>query len=259
MDYRDICMKVCDIAREAGEFIARERKTFSFSKVEFKGTQNMVSYVDKQSEKMIVEKLRLLTPEAGFITEEGTASGGGEALSWIIDPLDGTTNFIHALPPYCVSIGLMENGEMVIGVVYEVTHKEMFYTWKGAKAYLNGEEIHVSSTDNLENALIAVGFSYATITTTENYLDSIIYFQKNTNGIRRIGSATADLVYVACGRFDAFNQVKLSSWDVAAGACIAKAAGAVVCDYKGGNDYIFGQEIIASNPHIFEEFKKHIK
>lgn len=280
MDYRNICLSVCDIARETGEYIAGQRKNFSFSDVEFKGSQNMVSYVDKQAERMIVEKLRALTPGAGYITEEGTVSRNdrgndarndkegddgrdvaqnGRNMTWIIDPLDGTTNFIHGLPPYCVSIGLMEEGEMVIGVVYEITLGEMFCAWKGSKAYLDGKEINASAIDKMENALIAIGFAYVSDAEIDASMNSALYYQKNTNGFRRIGSATADLVYVACGRFDAFCQTKLAPWDVAAGAFIAKAAGAAVTDYRGGNDYIFGKEIIASNPHIYDEFCKTIK
>lgn len=258
-DYRELCRQVCDLARETGEWIAARRENFTFADVEFKGDQNMVSYVDKTAEKMIVERLRELTPDAGYITEEGTASARREQRIWIIDPLDGTTNFIHGLPPYCVSIALMEGDELVLGVVYEITLRELFHSWKGGKSYLNGKEITVSAVDKLENALIAVGFSYATINEVDDFLDSIAYFARKTNGFRRIGSATADLVYVACGRFDAFSQVKLSPWDVAAGALIARNAGAVVCDYSGGDNYIFGQEIIASNPYIYPQFKEHVR
>ena len=262
MDYEQICAEVRATAREAGEYIALQRESFSFADVEFKGFQDMVSYVDKQAERMIVDRLREITPEAGFITEEGTCAaqaGEAQSLKWIIDPLDGTTNFIHGLPPYCVSIGLMEEDEMVVGVVYEITMKEMFWAWKGSAAFLDGREITVSATDSLENALIAVGFAHNTRAETDGYLGSMAWFQKNSNGIRRIGSATADLVYVACGRFDAFHQVKLSAWDVAAGAFICRAAGAVVSDYSGGENYIFGREIIASNPHIYKEFKSRVK
>lgn len=135
-------MSVCEIVREAGEYIARQRETFTFADIEFKGTQNMVSYVDKQTEMMIVSRLRELTPEAGYITEEGTIEASEDAsLRWIVDPLDGTTNFIHGLAPYCVSIGLLEDDELVVGVVYEVNLREMFYAWKGSAAYLNGREI----------------------------------------------------------------------------------------------------------------------
>ncbi len=259
MDYEKICLEVCRVAQEAGEYIAEQRKTFTADRIEFKGAHNLVSYVDKTSERMIVDRLRTIVPEAGFITEEGTADSKRAHLTWIIDPLDGTTNFVHGLPPYCVSIALAEGDEIVVGVVWEVTLRECFWAWKGSKAYLNGREISVSKVDRLENALVAIGFSYATLVEVEDYLDMIAYYQKNTDGIRRIGSATADLVYVACGRVDAFAQVKLAAWDVAAGALIARQAGAVVSDYAGGDNYIFGREIIAANPMIYDDFKAHVR
>ena len=258
-DYKTICERVCEVARKAGEYIDSQRKHFSFSDVEFKGVHNMVSYVDKESERMIVEALREILPGSGFITEEGTASCRGERFRWVIDPLDGTTNFVHGLPPYCVSIALMEGEEVVAGVVYEVTHRELFHAWKGSDAYLNGERIVCSKVDRLENALIAVGFSYATIAEVEDFLDGIAYYQRTTDGIRRVGWATADLGYVACGRVDAFSQVKLSAWDVAAGAFIAQRAGAVVTDYSGGGNFIFGREIVAANPLVYDEFIKTVK
>lgn len=261
MDYQQLCFQVCDIARRAGSFIAQQREEFSFDQVEFKDEQNLVSYVDKQAERMIVAALRELVPQAGFITEEGTTSQArGESLCWVIDPLDGTTNFVHGAPPYCVCIALMEGTQTVVGVVYEVTLREMFYAWKGSEAYLNGAPIRVSATQELENALIAIGFSYnPTKLELADFLEEAAYFQRHTNGIRRLGSAAADLVYVACGRFDAFYHARLSAWDVAAGALIALQAGAVVTDYKGGDNYVFGCEIIASTPAIYDEFKKHIR
>lgn len=259
IDYREICLKVCDIAREAGEYIAGERKVFSHDKVQFKGEQNLVSYVDKEAERMIVSQLNKLIYGTGYITEEGTATHANEYLKWIIDPLDGTTNFIHGLPPYCVSIALMEGDEIVIGVVYEVTLKEIFYAWRGSPAYHNGYIANVSQITELKHSLIAVGFSHKSITGIDGFLDTMAYFQKNTNGIRRLGSATADIVYVACGRFDGFFQANLAPWDIAAGAFIAKAAGAMVTDYKGGDDWLFGERLIVSNPCIYGDILDKVK
>jgi myo-inositol-1(or 4)-monophosphatase len=210
---------------------------------------------------MIVEALRKICPEAAFITEEGSVSYEEHHYKWIIDPLDGTTNFIHGLPPYCVSIALMAGNEVVVGVVYEVTHREMFYAWQGSAAWMNGEEIHVSKVDKLENALIAIGFSHAAFETAaeHGYLNTVAEYQRDTDGIRRIGSSTADLVYVACGRFDAFSQFGLSPWDVAAGVLIAKQAGAIVSDSKGGDNFVFGKEVVATTPLIYNEFMKSVK
>lgn len=258
LSYSEICRKVEVVARRAGEFIAAERENFSFDKVEFKGAHNLVSYVDKGAEKIIVEYLRELLPEAGFITEEGTATCTDEHLKWIIDPLDGTTNFVHGLPPYCVSIALMEGDEVVVGVVYEVTLGEMFTAWKGSQAFCNGKPIEVSKVREMSNALIAVGFSYSALA-DDSYLERVANYQRTTDGIRRLGSATADLVYVAKGRVDAFSQIRLKAWDVAAGVLIAQRAGAIVTDYSGGNDYIFGGEIVAANPYIHGEFLKSVR
>ena len=260
MDYRSVCLEMCEIARKAGRFIAEQRETFSFADVEFKGEQNMVSYVDKQAEKMVTERLGGLIPEAGFITEEGTvASAADRPLTWIVDPLDGTTNFVHGLSPYCVSIGLAEGRELVAGTVYEVTRDEMFYAWRGSYAYLNGQRIVVSEVDELSRALIAIGFSYGELSRSDGFVDSLVRFQNTTNGIRRLGSAAADLVYVACGRCDAFYQRGLSSWDVAAGALIAQQAGARVTDYRGGDDYLFGREIIACSPLLYDDFQRQVR
>lgn len=254
MDYKGICERVCEVAREAGNFIAEQRKEFSFDKVEFKGEHNLVSYVDKGAEKIIVERLTALLPDSGFITEEGTVEQTDRELRWIIDPLDGTTNFVHSLPPYCVSIALMQGREVVVGVVYEVVAGEMFYAWKGSKAYLNGREISVSKVDKLSNSLIALGFAYDSPVEVKNFLRQVEYYQLNTDGIRRIGSAAANLAFVACGRLDAFCQISLHCWDVAAGALIAKAAGAKITDYSGGDDYVFGRQIVVCNEGLYPEF-----
>lgn len=259
MNYEDICKRTCNAAIVAGGFIREQRKTFSADKIEHKGSHDLVSYVDKEAEKMLVGSLKSILPEAGFITEEGTVEKDTDArFKWIIDPLDGTTNFVHGLPPYCVSIGLMEDEEIVVGVVYEVTMDECFYAWKGSKAYMNGEVIKVSDTPKLDNSLIAVGLAHASEDKIRDLLEKMDFFLRNTNGIRRVGSAAADLAYVACGRFDGFYQCNLSPWDVAGGALIVERAGGRVTDFSGGADYVFGREIIVSNPHIYEQFRKHI-
>lgn len=257
MDYKSLCMSVCDIAKEAGAYIKEQRECFSFDKVEFKGFNDLVSYVDKSAEQLIVGKLRELLPVCGFITEEGTASADDEEFKWIIDPLDGTTNFVHGLPPYCVSIGLLRGQELVVGVVYEITLDEMFYAWQGSDAFLNGKKIEVSKTPTLEQSLIAMGFSYAE--NIDTVLPQIAYYQKHTGGIRRLGSAAAYLAYLACGRFDAFSHLNLSPWDVAGGALIAERAGAIVSDYSGGKNYLFGQQMVAANPLVYAEFLKTVK
>ncbi|MCD8185307.1 MAG: inositol monophosphatase [Rikenellaceae bacterium] len=256
MDYRAICEQVCRTARKAGEFIAAQRETFSYDRVEEKGRHDLVSYVDKEAEKMIVADLQQLLPQAGFITEEGTVQqASGQRFRWIIDPLDGTTNFIHGLPPYCVSLALMEASEVVVGVVYEAFSTECYYTWKGAKSYLDGKEIQVSTIDKFENTLTAVGLSHSSKETIGELLRQMEILLHQTSGIRRIGSAAIDLCYVANGRVDGFFQKNLSPWDVAAGALIARHAGAVVTDFSGGEDYVFGREILVANPSVYPDYR----
>ena len=256
MDYRAICEQVKQTAEIAGGFIAGEREHFSYDRVEHKGLHDLVTYVDKEAEQLIVSRLREIVPEAGFITEEGTVEAAtDQRYKWIIDPLDGTTNYIHGLPPYCVSLALTEGDEIVVGVVYEVFSSECFYAWKGSDAYLNGQKIQVSSIDNMTDTLTAVGLSHSSKETIDPLLKNIGYLLKHTSGIRRIGSAAADLAYVACGRVDGFYQKNLSPWDVAAGALIVERAGGRVTDFSGGTNYLYGREIVAANPHIFEEYR----
>ncbi len=254
MNYEYICKNVISAALDAGMFIQSEALKFSSDKVETKGLHNFVSYVDKKAEEMLVESLSEILPGSGFIAEEGTAEHHGEELTWIIDPLDGTTNFIHGLPCYAISIALMENNEIVLGVIYELNTKECFSAWKGSPAFLDGKPITVSSAATIKDSLIATGFPYTDFARMPAYMKSLEYFMQNSHGARRIGSAAVDLAYVACGRFEAFYEYSLQPWDVAAGALILKQAGGKVCDFSGGDNYIFGKEIVATNGLIYDEF-----
>jgi len=254
MDFEKLCFDVQGIAKIAGDFIAGEREKFDLKDIVVKGKADFVSYVDKQAEKLIVDELRQLLPGSGFIAEEGTGVSSDEKYKWIIDPLDGTTNFIHGLPPFAVSIALMEDDELVIGVVYEITQDECFYAWKGSKAYLNGIEIRVSEASSTSNALIATGFPYSAFDKLECYIESMRYFMVHSHGLRRLGSAATDLAYVAAGRFEAFYEHGLKPWDVAAGTIILSQAGGKVTDFNGGNKFLFNGEIIASNDAYFGEF-----
>ncbi len=247
MNYAEICLKAKIIAIEAGDYI---RKNIEKKDIEEKGFHDYVTSVDKSVERLIIEKLQRALPEAGFIAEEKTNETLDKKYNWIIDPIDGTTNFIHKLYPFTVCIALKEYNEIVVGVVYEVGLKECFYAWKGSKSYLNGNEISVSKNNDIHKSLIAIGLPYRFFDRFDQLLNSLKYFMKNSSGVRRFGSAAVDLVYVACGRFDAFYEYGLSSWDVAAGAFIVQQAGGKLCDFHGGNNYIFGKEIIATNNNI---------
>ena len=254
MEYKHLCMQVCDVAKHAGGFIRNEAVDFSAKSVEVKGLHNFVSYVDTKAEEMIISRLQKLLPEAGFIAEEGTNTNRGKRFDWVIDPLDGTTNFIHGLPPYSVSIGLLENNLPVLGVVYEITLDECFYAWKDSRAFLNGNEIRVSSRNSLHDSLIATGFPYYDYHLMRPYIDCLEHLLRNTHGVRRLGSAAVDLAYTACGRFEAFYEYGLNPWDVAAGTFILQQAGGKSSDFSGSDNYIFGKEIVSANDAVFDEF-----
>lgn len=259
IDLQTLCQEVCILTKQVGTFIKSEREKFSVKSIEVKGKNDFVSYVDKTSEMKIIERLSALLPESGFIAEEGTSTKKGEIYNWVIDPLDGTTNFIHGIPCYSISIALMRNNELILGVIYEINLNECFYAWEGSKAFLNEKEIHVSKVSTLADSLLATGFPYYDYDRMKEYLELFQYFMKNTHGLRRLGSAATDLAYVACGRFDGFYEYSLQPWDVAAGAFIVQQAGGKVTDFKGGGDYVFGKELVAGNSIFFTEFLNAIK
>ena len=259
MDLQNICTRAKELIKKTGSYISTEAKQFSSDAVESKGVHDFVSFVDKNAEKQLVTGLKKLLPEAGFIAEEQTETYQSELYNWVIDPLDGTTNFIHGLIPYAISVALMEKEELILGIIYEISRDEMFYAWKGGKAYLNDKEISVTGANKVSDSLIATGFPYYDYDRLPQFMKSLDFFMRNSHGLRRLGSAATDLAYVACGRFDAFYEYSLSPWDVAAGAFIVQQAGGKVSDFNGGNNYIFGKEIIASNSNIYNEFLKSIK
>lgn len=257
--YQDICIKTSETARKAGDFIAAQREGFKQSMIEHKGLHDLVSYVDREAEIMIIAELSKIVPEAGFIAEEGTNSNRGEQFNWIIDPLDGTTNFIQGIPMYAVSIALMQNDVLVVGVVYEIGQQECFYAWKDGGAYLDGVRITVSDKTDMNLSLLATGFPYTNFDKLDSYMAFLQWSLKNSRGVRRLGSAATDLAYVACGRFDAFWEYALKPWDVAAGALLITEAGGFVSDFKGSDNFIFGPDIIASNNLIHKEILTQIK
>jgi myo-inositol-1(or 4)-monophosphatase len=259
INLQTLCQNVCSLSKNVGAFILNERKRFTSEKIEIKGKNDFVSYVDKNSEKQLVEGLSKLLPGSGFIAEEGTSTLKGDVYNWIIDPLDGTTNFIHGLPCFAISIALIRNEKPVLGVVYEINLDECFYAWEGSDAYLNGAKINVSENKKLSDTLIATGFPYYDYHRMDEYIGVFKHFMKNTRGLRRLGSAATDLAYVACGRFDGFYEYSLQPWDVAAGAFIVQQAGGKVTDFQGENNFIFGKEIVAGNSTVFNEFLSTIQ
>ncbi len=255
MDPQFLIQSAIPLVKEVGVFIRREVKNFDRSVIDLKSQNQLVSYVDLSAEKMLVEGLTALTPEAGFVTEEATVARNRHAkVVWIVDPLDGTTNFVHGLPVFSVSVGLMMDGKLCGGIVYEINLDECFYAWEGGKAYCNEKEIRVSKALSLEDSLIATGFPYYDFEQMQEYLNVLKELMHGTRGLRRLGSAAVDLAYVACGRFDAFFEYGLAAWDVAGGAFIVEAAGGKVTDFSGGENFLFGKEIVASQPQVSEDF-----
>lgn len=261
INLKDAQKAVIEISREVGDFIKTEGESFDLSRIEQKtGFNNLVSYVDKEAEQRIVKALQKVLPQAGYITEEGTiAQSKKQEYNWIIDPLDGTTNFLHGLPIFSVSIGLTRKDETILGVVHHIIRNECFHAIEGEPAYCNDKVISVSPIKTLNESLLATGFPYYHLDKKDVYLDIIKEFLEKSHGIRRLGSAAIDLAYVACGRLEGFFEYSLNAWDVAAGAFIVQQAGGKVTDFQGGKNFLFGGELCAGNSHVHGEMIEVIK
>ncbi|RMG88033.1 MAG: inositol monophosphatase [Bacteroidetes bacterium] len=250
-DLNQLTSQSCEIVAAVAEFIRGETGKVRAADIEDKSWNSLVSYVDKTAEQQLVTQLQKLLPGAVFLTEEGTVEQSQGEFQWIIDPLDGTTNFLHQVPCFSISVALRHRQNSVLGIVYEINLSECFSAWKGGGAFLNGRPIQVSANATLKDSLLATGFPYYDYDRIKAYLRALESFMQTTRGIRRLGSAAVDLAYVACGRFDAFFEYSLNPWDVAAGAFIVQEAGGRVADFAGENNFLFGKEIIAANPAIF--------
>jgi myo-inositol-1(or 4)-monophosphatase len=259
IDLHQLSEQVIQISKEVGKFIKHEQGRLSEHNIESKGHNDFVTYVDKASETLLVSELTALIPYCGFITEENTVNQISAEYRWVIDPIDGTTNFIHGLPLYCISIALLHHERVVLGVVYEISNDECFYSVIGGPAYLNGKEIQVSGRKRLADSLIVTGFPYRDEGRLEAWMALFMHLIKNTHGVRRLGSAAIDLAYVACGRFEAFYEYGLSPWDVAAGGFIVQQAGGQVSDFNGGKDWLFGKELVSGNGLINDELQAVIQ
>lgn len=252
------CREVNALVLETGAFIRNESTHFSLDRVEKKGKNDLVSYVDKEAERKLVQGLLKLIPESGFITEEGTIHKSGSRYNWIIDPLDGTTNFIHGLPVYSISLALQEYSELILGVVYEINRNELFYSWKGGGVYLNDHEIRVSPCKELSNSLIATGFPYTDFKMVESYLDLLKIMMQDSQGIRRMGSAAVDMAYVACGRFEGYFEFNINSWDIAGGMFLVLQAGGMVTNFMGNPEVFETRQMVATNGSIHTDLLNHI-
>lgn len=250
MNLKEICSSLVELSEAVGRFLQEEAS--KSINIELKSLNNLVSYVDKEAEKRFVDGLQKLLPKAGFIAEEGTGVRHKNAPNWIIDPLDGTTNFLHGIPFYCTSVALLVNDEVVLGVIHDPVHQHSFYAYKGGGAFLNGSPINCTSNSKLSEALLATGFPYDDFGKQDAYLEVLKDFTHKTRGLRRLGSAAMDLAYVAWGKFDGFYEYGLNPWDVAAGIILVKEAGGEVSAYKQNRSPLFDEEILATNKKVHQ-------
>jgi myo-inositol-1(or 4)-monophosphatase len=251
--YREFALT---LARRAGMYLKEGLN--EKHRIDYKGEINIVTEADRMSEKIITSAIRETFPGHGILAEESTAFVGEEDCRWIIDPLDGTTNYAHGYPVFCVSIALEEHGAMRLGAVYNPMLDEMFLAEKGQGAFLNGRRIHVSATPELARALLATGFPYDI---REGGEDNMNYFHGlalKAQAIRRAGAAALDLAYVAAGRFDGFWELKLMPWDTAAGTLLVREAGGVVTDLAGGTFSLSSPHVLASNGRLHEAMARVI-
>ena len=259
-DFPQLSLDLAALCRTTAGFIRQEAATFDRAKIEHKGVHDLVSYVDQETERRLVTGLRALLPEAGFITEEGTAGPDThtEEFTWIIDPLDGTTNFVHGLPVYSISVALLHRNELVVGVVHEVNRDESFRAVRGGGAFCNDQPIRVTDVPDLNASLIATGFPYKDFGKMSTYLQVLGAFMNRSHGVRRLGSAAVDLAYVAAGRCEGFFEFNLNSYDVAAGILLVREAGGHVTQFLEDGDPLFGREVVASNAHVHREMQQTI-
>jgi len=232
------------------------KKANKHNRVSFKGRINLVTEADLASERYIIKAIEKKFPNHSILAEEESAKNKASEFKWIIDPLDGTTNFAHGFPFYCVSIALEYRGEIILGVVYDPQREELFHATIGGGSFLNGKKIHVTEETKLSRALLATGFPYDIGSSNEDNLKNFARFAKVARGIRRPGSAALDLCYLACGRIDGFWELKLSPWDTAAGKLIVEEAGGKVTDFNGEKYFIYGKYILASNGRIHNQMKR---
>jgi len=244
-----------EIAREAGALLMDF--FHQHVKIEYKGDVDLVTVADRQSEALILQRIRARWPSHDILGEEGGLHDQGSEYRWYVDPLDGTTNFAHGYPVFCVSLAIEHKGKRIAGVIYDPTRNELFSAELGAGAYLNGERIHVSKTANLAESLVATGFP-----SHKRHKNPNIFFYHQitlrTHGVRRAGSAALDLCCVACGRFDGFWEFNLNPWDTAAGVLMVEEAGGIVGDFRSGPFDISSRETLASNGLIHEAMLREI-
>ena len=246
-------------ARRAGSIINRAALDGSGLEVRAKRANDFVTQVDHAAEHAIIEIVRKAYPDHAVLAEESGITAGEADYQWIIDPLDGTTNFIHGFPQYCVSIGIRHRGDLAHGVIYDPGRNELFTASKGRGAFLNDRRIRVSKCLRLADALVGTGFPFKELTRINLYVQQLRNMMAKSAGVRRAGAAALDLAYVACGRLDAFWELGLSPWDMAAGALMIQEAGGLVGDLRGEAGFLESGEIAAATPKVFPTLLEALK
>lgn len=257
-DLANITAGIEKISRETGLWMKSQTQV-NEGNAEIKTTNNLVTFVDKESERRFVEALRILVPEAGFVAEEGTGEPSPSGINWVIDPLDGTTNFVHGVPVWCTSVALCVGNTPVSGVIFDPSSDECFTAFLGGGARMNGKTIHVSEINKLGQSLLATGFPYDDFGREMQYIELFRTLMRNTRGMRRLGSAALDMAWTANGRFEGFYEYGLNPWDVAAGAIIVREAGGKVTEFNGSDNPVFGEDLICTNGNIHQEMIEVIK
>lgn len=262
--YKEVAIEA---ALAAGKFV--RSRVGKITKISYKGQINLVTDIDRKSEALIAKRLKSNFPEIPILAEEAVGRGTREPLScgykWVVDPLDGTTNFAHGFPFFCVSIALEKKGSSILGIVYDPVREELFCAQKDKGAFLNARRIRVSKTSRLSKALLATGFAYGFKNAVDSNIENFISFMMASQAVRRAGSAALDLCYVACGRFDGFWELDLNPWDTAAAALIVTEAGGRVSRFSGKKFSHYHKEILASNSRVHSQMigvlrnAKHIK
>lgn len=246
------------LAREAGSIL---RAGYSKEhQVNYKGVIDLVTEVDHQSEAFLLGEIKTQFPDHHIVAEESGVTQGDDQHSWFVDPLDGTVNYAHNIPIFCVSLGYASQGTLILGAVYDPMRDEMFMAERGKGAYLNDRPLRVSAVTELQKSLLVTGFPYDAWNTRQDNFANFVHFAKLTQGVRRLGSAALDLCYVAAGRFDGFWEMSLKPWDVAAGGLICEEAGAQVTNVSGASDYLsLPQSVVAAAPGIHDRMLQELK
>jgi myo-inositol-1(or 4)-monophosphatase len=245
-------------ARLSGQIIVEHVGKISKKDINLKQASDFVTIVDRESEKIIIDTIKKHFPDHLFLAEESLKECGKETFRWIIDPLDGTTNYIHSYPVFSISIALEYGGEIIIGVILDPLRNELFWAEKGSGAYVNCLPIEVSQL-TVSESLVATGFPFRSKEMIDTYLKLFKNLFLKVSDLRRAGSAALDLAYLASGRCDGFFELGLSPWDIAAGSLLIKEAGGIVTDFSGGNDYIWTGNIVAGNPAVHQEILKEVR